>query len=337
MAYYLGMDVGGTKTHALIADEKGTVLGFGKAACGSYEYHGVDSAAQENRKALTAALSESKLTLADLSAVGLGVAGADLPEDFEMLEEKIYGPIFGDIPRRFRNDSMAALRGGTRDPQGIVIVCGTGSVCAGRSASGSETRVGGLGPEFGDACTGTGIGQEGLRTVWRAQEGIVAPTRMTDKFLTRSGTSNIEEFFRAIYRGTLTHDALEPMAELVFEAASEGDEAARAILTQGGSYLAAMVNAVARNLAMESARFPVIMAGSVFKGQARHLIEALQSGIAATCPKAECRAPEFEPVVGALLMAYEEARTLNDAVYRGLDESLGRAQQRYGITLRPVP
>ena len=31
MAYFLGIDIGGTKSHALIADEEGRAVGFGQA------------------------------------------------------------------------------------------------------------------------------------------------------------------------------------------------------------------------------------------------------------------------------------------------------------------
>ena len=35
LKYFLGIDIGGTKSHALIADENGQVVGFGRAATGS--------------------------------------------------------------------------------------------------------------------------------------------------------------------------------------------------------------------------------------------------------------------------------------------------------------
>ncbi len=45
MNYYLGVDVGGTKTHALIADESGRAVGFAQAGTGSWEvvgYNGLE-------------------------------------------------------------------------------------------------------------------------------------------------------------------------------------------------------------------------------------------------------------------------------------------------------
>lgn len=334
MAFFLGMDVGGTKTLCAIADSSGAIVGFGRSGCGSYEYYGAESALKENRKAVDEALESAGVSLGEITAVGLGVAGADLPEDFEMLEEAIYTPIFGQIPRAFKNDSMAGLRGGTQAGHGIVIVCGTGSVCAGRNAAGEETRVGGLGPEFGDACTGTMLGEEGLRAVWRARDGITPPTLLTDKFLARSGCATLDEFFRRVYRKEMGREELEPMARLVFESAAGGDPAACDILERGGHYLSMMVNAVAKRLAMTGVSFDLVMAGSVFRGECSVLIDALQSGLAGVCPRVRCVLPMYEPVVGAVLMAMEQIGPLDPAVTNSLEQRISEAEERFGIQLK---
>ncbi|HUF19797.1 MAG TPA: BadF/BadG/BcrA/BcrD ATPase family protein, partial [Burkholderiales bacterium] len=307
MRFVLGLDVGGTKTHCLVAHEDGTIAGFGAAGCGSYEYHGVGPALAENRNAVDAALASAGATLKSLAGVGLGVAGADLPLDFEMLEREVYTPLFGRIPRAFKNDSFAALRGGTRDPYGIAIACGTDSVCAGISRSGDETRVGGFGPEFGNRCSGRLIGREGLMEVWRAREAIVPPTKMTDLVVARAGCRDADDLFDLFYTGRLQLADLEPMATLVFEAAVAGDHAARVILADGGAFLASMVNAVARRLGMTSDTFDVVMAGSVFRGEGDTLKAALRAGVAAQCPNARCALPVFEPVAGALFMGMDAA------------------------------
>jgi len=192
MKYYMGLDAGGTKTYCLIGDEAGNIKGFGRGGRGNYECFGVEPAAKENAKAVHAALEDAGLTMKDIAGVGMGIAGADLPEDYEMLEREIYGDLLGDVPRAFRNDSMAGLRGGTREPFGIVIACGTGCVCAGRNRDGNEARVGGLGGEFGDECTGTDIGLEGLQKVWQARDGIIEATLLTEQFVARSGCADVE-------------------------------------------------------------------------------------------------------------------------------------------------
>ena len=329
MDHFLGLDAGGTKTHCLIGDDQGNIVGFGRAGTGNYESHGVGPALDENRKAVNAALADAGLALGDISAIGMGIAGADIPEDYVMLERELYTPLFGEIPRDFQNDSMAGLRGGTQAPHGIVIACGTGCVCAGKNRAGDHTRAGGLGEEFGDECTGSQIGSDGLQRIWQARDGIIPPTLLSRKFVERANARDIEDLFLKLYRRHVTHADLQPMAKLVFDAASEGDAAASKILSDGGRYLAAMVNAVARRLAMTGDTFDVVMAGSVFKGNSPILIDTMRLEVLGTCPRARTVMPMFEPVVGALLMAMELRLEITPRIYENLRNQLLAAEARY--------
>ncbi len=334
MAYYLGLDAGGTKTHCLISNRDGDIVGFGEGGTGNYEYEGVEPAAAENKKAVEAALASAKIALSDITAIGMGVAGADLPEDYTMLEEAIYTPLFGDTPRVFRNDSMAGLRGGLRHPYGVVVACGTGCVCAGRNRAGDETRVGGLGEEFGDMTSGSSIGREGLETVWRTREGVVPPTRMTDLFVEKSKSTDLDQMFLRMYRQEISIADLEPMAKLVHDAAFEGDAAACAILDRHGTYLGQMAAACARRVQLERESFEVVLTGSVFKGSSPVLKDALALALHKACPEAVTVHAAFEPVVGALLMALEIEKPVSDACYDRLAESVESAESRFGVRLR---
>ncbi|MBI5092227.1 MAG: hypothetical protein HZB26_07235 [Candidatus Hydrogenedentes bacterium] len=334
MKYYLGLDAGGTKTFCLVGTADGTIKGFGRAGAGNYEVRGVAPAADENRKAVQTALHDAGVTLSDISGIGMGIAGADLPEDYEMLEREMYTPLFGSTPRVFRNDSMAGLRGGTRNPYGIVIACGTGCVCAGRDRSGKEVRVGGLGSEFGDQCSGGGLGEEGLRAVWQAREEVIPPTLLTRKFIERSGCRDVEELFHKLYRRQMDYSELQPMAKLVADAAFEGDPVSCDILERGGRYLGAMVNAAARKLDMAHEAFEVVMAGSVFKGASPVLADAMRTVIHREYPLAITVMPSFEPVVGALLMGMEMDLTVDENTYRRLSDDLDNAETRYGVKFK---
>lgn len=334
MRHYLGLDAGGTKTHCLIGDESGKILGFGKAGTGNYEGFGVRAAEAEIQKAVHAALDAAGLTLNQIAGVGMGIAGADVPEDYEMLDREIFTPLFGEIPRVFRNDSMGGLRGGTREPHGIVIACGTGCVCAGVNEAGETCRVGGINEDFGDKVSGSSIGLDGLKCVWRARDGIIPPTRLTEKFLQRAGCDNIEDFFYVMYREEKTFADLEPMAPLVFDAAFEGDEASCEILESGGAYLGDMVNAAARQLNMTRSAFHVVMAGSVFKGSSPVLRDAMMTRIHKVCPKADGVMPVFEPVVGALLLGMEQDVTITETVFDALAISLAEAEQQFQVRFK---
>ena len=51
MMHFLGIDVGSSKTHALIVDEKGRCVGFGKAGGGNHQGVGYDGLARVLREA----------------------------------------------------------------------------------------------------------------------------------------------------------------------------------------------------------------------------------------------------------------------------------------------
>lgn len=333
MGYYLGLDAGGTKTFCLVGNEKGEVLGFGKAGTGNYEGYGVEAAAHEIDAAVSQALKDAGITKEALSGVGMGVAGADLPEDYVMLEKEIFQPLWGAIPRVFRNDSMGGLRGGTRAPYGIVIACGTGCVCAGVNPQGEETRTGGISEAFGDKTTGTELGLEGLRAVWRAREAIRPPTLLTELFLERAGCRDADELFSKVYHQEITMEELQPMAKLVFDAAYAGDVTACDILEEGGKYLGEMVNATAHRLGMSQIAFDVVMAGSVFKGASPVLMDAMTTRIHRQCPQARPVHPLYEPAVGTFLLGLELDVTMTDGAYDALDRSLEALGARHGLSL----
>ena len=56
MSIFLGVDGGGTKTHALIADAQGHVLGFGAGGPGNWEGVGVEGMTASLQDAVGGAL-----------------------------------------------------------------------------------------------------------------------------------------------------------------------------------------------------------------------------------------------------------------------------------------
>jgi N-acetylglucosamine kinase-like BadF-type ATPase len=77
------------------------------------------------------------------------------------------------------NDSFAALRAGTDDRFGVVIVAGNGSVVAGRNAEGVEYRSLGLGRLYGDFGSETDISESAITAVAEAFTGLGPPTSLT--------------------------------------------------------------------------------------------------------------------------------------------------------------
>jgi len=77
MKYYLGIDIGATKTAALIADENGNTIGTGQGGPGNHETVGFDGMERALCESTEAALSAAKLRAEHIAGAGFGIAGYD--------------------------------------------------------------------------------------------------------------------------------------------------------------------------------------------------------------------------------------------------------------------
>ncbi len=130
MKYYLGADVGSSKTQILIADEKGKAAGLGFAGPGNHQtvgYEGMFSALQEG---LTHSLDEAGISVNDISGAGFGISGYDWPSDKPRMIEVITR-LGLQAPLEMYNDAVLGLVAGAEDGWGIAVVSGTGCNCWG--------------------------------------------------------------------------------------------------------------------------------------------------------------------------------------------------------------
>jgi sugar (pentulose or hexulose) kinase len=77
MRLVLGVDGGGSKTHALVADERGEVVGFASSGRSNWEDTGLEAAGAALAEAIGGALSAAQVPPGALAASALGLAGLD--------------------------------------------------------------------------------------------------------------------------------------------------------------------------------------------------------------------------------------------------------------------
>ena len=130
MRYFLGADLGATKTHTLITDETGVALGFGESGPGNHESIGYDLMFDSMRDGMEQALNGAGLKKADITGAGFGVAGYDWLSEYEATEAVIRR-LGLSAPYKFVNDTVPGLIAGSEEGWGVVIVSGTGSNCRG--------------------------------------------------------------------------------------------------------------------------------------------------------------------------------------------------------------
>jgi N-acetylglucosamine kinase-like BadF-type ATPase len=83
MKYFLGIDVGSSKTHALIANEEGMCIGFGQAGGGNHQGVGYERLTEVLQKSFEGARQTSAVAKEHIAGAGFGVAGYDFPSERE--------------------------------------------------------------------------------------------------------------------------------------------------------------------------------------------------------------------------------------------------------------
>ncbi len=165
LAYYIGLDSGGTKTECWLGDEKRVL---GRAACGTVKLTrvGQEVATARLQKLLKEVSESSGVALRDVSRTCMGVAGYSITEVREWAARVVGGMVGGEV--EICGDEVIALDAAFLGGPGILVIGGTGSQVVGRCSDGTEYTAGGWGPGIGDEGSGYWIGKEALREAFRA-------------------------------------------------------------------------------------------------------------------------------------------------------------------------
>ena len=125
MKYFVGGDVGGTKTHVVIADETGKIAGFGHAGGGNHESVGYDGFAGAVSAAFNKAVEAAGISIQDIVGAGFGIGGYDW-ESQRRDHLNALGALSLHAPIEIVNDAILGLLAGSENGWGIAAVSGTG-------------------------------------------------------------------------------------------------------------------------------------------------------------------------------------------------------------------
>ena len=182
MRYFLGIDIGGTKSHALIAAEDGRAVGFGRGGSGNHEGVGYEGLAQVLQDITQQALDMAGLSRDQIAGAGFGVGGYDWPTDRAPTLEVI-ARLGLHAPVEVVNDTIIGLLAGAEAGWGVSIVCGTSNNCRGWDRHGREGRVVGNGMLFGEFGGAVEIVVKAVQEISRAWARRGPQTALTGAFV----------------------------------------------------------------------------------------------------------------------------------------------------------
>jgi N-acetylglucosamine kinase-like BadF-type ATPase len=299
--YFLGIDIGASKCHALVADEDGTAVGFGKAGSGNWESVGWERTRQVFHDITEMALASAKIKPDQIAGSGFGIAGYDWPEDFQPHKE-IVDSLGMSGPSYLTNDTIIGLVAGASKGWGVVISAGTSNNCRGRDRNGNEGRLTGSGEMFAEYGGAQQIVRRAIQAISLAWSLRGPQTRLTDAFLEVTQARDVTDLLAGLIRGRYYLSASK--APIVFSVAEGGDPVAQGIIRWAGQELGNLALGIARQLNFLDVEFEVVLAGSLYKGGAA-LKNALRETIHTEAPGARLVRLNAPPVVGGVLLGME--------------------------------
>ena len=238
MAFFIGLDSGGTKTECWLGDET-RILGKAKTTTVKLTRVSQEVATARLHELLEDVSQQSGVPLSDVSRTCVGVAGFSISEVREWAHRVVSERVAGEVV--VCGDEEIALDAAFRGGAGILLIGGTGSAVLGRCVDGTRFKVGGWGPGIGDEGSGFWIGREAVRRAFHALDRDVPPTLM-EAIRAAWGVRDLGEI--VAFANAQPGPDLSALTPAVVACAEAGDAVAASILKDAGVELARQVAVV---------------------------------------------------------------------------------------------
>jgi N-acetylmuramic acid 6-phosphate etherase len=303
----IGVDGGGTRTRARLANGLGETLGSGEAGLANPNASGFEAAKNEILSAVDRAFQDARMERRMVAAACLGISGVDRPgerEHFVSWAGQALAPHVQVV-----NDGETVLAAGSSENWGVALIAGTGSIAWGKTHDHPPriARAGGWGYMIGDEGSGFDLGREALRAVTQSEDRRGEPTRLRDAILGEWGMHSAAELIPKVYRSGLVPADFARLAPLVVRCAEESDQVALRLIERTAAALANMVVAAARQLQFPAGDIPLALTGGLLL-QAKYVRTRLAAELERQGAHFSPTALVHEPVAGAVRMAIELMR-----------------------------
>jgi len=315
--YVLGVDGGGTKSIAIVADLQGNVLGAGRA--GNCDIYNNDAAVDEVERAVLHACAEALIDRSEIGAAVYSLAGCDWPEDFSHWETRLAPRGLGQTIRVV-NDAVGALSSDVPEGNALFIICGTGAATGSRNEKGDVWHS-----SFWQlAQGGHELSHKVLNLVYRSELGIDPPTTLAPRVLAHFRMSSVEQLLHTFTGREQEKPAyMAGLVPLLFEEAEAGDAAARALIESHADALAEVAIAAARKVDIVGKPINLLLAGGVFRNPSPLMRERIIDKLHQAMPQITVIPSRSEPVKGAVTIALQMAGVhVDDAVEARLTATL---------------
>ncbi len=219
--YCIGIDGGGSKTLAYLADMKGSIIRSKTFGPSNYQIIG--------EKALRSVLFEIleyfnkgvNLTENNLKFISAGIAGLDRKKDRDKIQS-IFNSLNLNTSIILNNDSYTSLAGALENEDGVILSSGTGSIALGKKGS-SYKRVGGWTHVLGDEGSGYSIGLNALKSVMKVYDGRLNASPLYYEIMNYINVDEPRETITYAYKNLHNTKKISSITPLVYKFFKKND------------------------------------------------------------------------------------------------------------------
>ena len=300
--YVIGVDGGGTKTVAALANLEGKILKIEKTGPSSPRNVGIKKAVENIAKAVKKVLKGGKILS---TFIGLAALEEEprLKKEIkkEILKQKEISQIF-EGKLEIGSDQIVAFRSGTDKKDGVLLIAGTGCVAHGWR-EGKEAKVGGWG-WLNDEGSAFWVGQRAFQVVLKDLDKRGPKTKITNLVFKELKIKDTQGLLEKVYANPI--ETVPLFSILVDEASKKEDKIAKKILEEAGKELSLSTKIVIEKLNFKKKRFPLVLVGSMFK--VKIVLRTVKREIKKIAPNVQFILPQKEPVIGAVKLALEKIK-----------------------------
>jgi N-acetylglucosamine kinase-like BadF-type ATPase len=256
--FVIGIDGGGTKTIAALADLKGKIQKEIEIGPTNPNKIGLEKAIL-NLKKLILKISKNK----KVKVAYLGLAGG-LERDKEK-RERIKKELqkFFKFPIFIDGDQKIAFSAGTNEKDGIVVIAGTGAIAMGWK--GKKVAIsGGWDWLIGDQGSAFWVGKRVLEEIGKALDGRRKNFKLKDFIFKKLKIKSEKDLYEKFYCSDFV-EKVAKISKFIDEASKRGDEFSKELLVEAAKEVSKMAISVIKKLNFKNEKFPVVLVGGMFK------------------------------------------------------------------------
>ncbi|WP_155591722.1 N-acetylglucosamine kinase [Lysinibacillus cavernae] len=303
--YVLAIDGGGTKTTAVICDNKGNIYAqvattrSNPTAMDRQYFEATIHSIMQNLQ------QQNPQVVAEVVSCFAGMAGVQELQAGEVVEAILRQYVDSTATIKVDNDALIALYAGTLGKEGIVQIAGTGAITMGYDLQQGCHRVGGWGYLFDDEGGGYDLGVQLLKAVFQSYDGRAIPTRLTEVVLQHFAVENVPKLIACIYGEEHPRTVIAPLSTYIFEAADKGDIVAKRIIEDACKNYFKAIKACYSSMNWGKEEVPVVLVGGVFTNET-YFVPRLQAMALEETLRFRFTTPVLPPIGGAVIAAFQQ-------------------------------